>query len=151
MIDGFFGFAQAVVVADLDEDGDLDVIGGSQAAGIAWWENETIHRSAAFGAGLEVASLGQAARAIVADVDGDGDLDVVATGTSTLLWAENLGAGLGWTVRTLTTTLVIARGVAAGDIDADGDLDIVVTSALSGEVLWFENDGSPTDGGWLSH
>ena len=39
-----------------------------------------------------------------------------------------------------------------GDVDSDGDLDIVIVKNLRGDLLWFENDGSPNDGNlWNRH
>src|SRR5690606_15060847 len=44
-----FLYTRSVYAADLDGDGDLDVLGTAISANtIAWWENETIHRTAAY-------------------------------------------------------------------------------------------------------
>ena len=80
----------------------------------------------------------------VADVDGDGKLDlyfVSQVGANCLY--KNLGEGK-FTDITAEAGVALADriGVAAafGDIDNDGDADLYVTSVRSGNVL-FENDG----------
>ncbi len=39
-----------------------------------------------------------------------------------------------------------------GDVDSDGDLDVVIVKNLRGHLLWFENNGTATDGDlWRRH
>ena len=38
-----------------------------------------------------------------------------------------------------------------GDIDGDGDLDVVAALYGDNQVAWYENDGTPSDGGWTHH
>ena len=47
----------------------------------------------------------------------------------------------------LSETVVVGRGLAAGDLDADGDLDLVITAA-DGPARIFENRSS-REGAWL--
>jgi hypothetical protein len=86
---------------------------------------------------------------LVADVDGDGRLDLVLAGLpeDPLSW---------WRWPDLRrTTIARARvefttDAAAVDVDGDGDLDIVVPDGPNGSnLVWFENPrphGNPTDG-----
>ena len=88
----------------------------------------------------------------VADIDGDGDRDVVTAQA----WYENVGgAGLEWRPhRNLDLGERHQYGVAvrtwAGDMDGDGDPDVVQSEADNpdGRVAWFENDGR---GNWTRH
>jgi len=99
--------------------------------GIQWLENQGRLR---FEPHL-LAALPGAHRAVAADLDGDGDLDVVA---SAFVGAANPGAGatpsLVWLEQTKRGRFVrhtLAAGPGAlptldvGDVDQDGDLDIV--------------------------
>src|ERR1051326_7753241 len=78
-----------------------------------------------------------------ADLDGDGDLDLVSCDTvnNALYWYENDGKGNfrrhfipkdepGWFERH-----------AVGDINGDGKPDVVVVKNQSAELVWFENSG----------
>jgi hypothetical protein len=80
------------------------------------------------------------------DVDGDGDMDIVAfgasgvAGTTTVYWCENDGS------QSFTQHAVAAPGVArsavAADLDGDGDMDLAVGGDFG--IAWYENNGSQT-------
>ena len=84
--DGRFGDgADTVHVADVDGDGDMDVLSGSHPGTVAWYEN--LDGAGSF-AGQQVISNRLPLRfesVHFADVDGDGDLDVL----SATYWHEN--------------------------------------------------------------
>ena len=71
-----------------------------------------------------------------ADVDGDGDMDVLA-GHNNITWYENDGSE-SFTTHTISTSA--ASSVYTVDLDGDGDMDVVGSSSDS--VAWYENDGS---------
>jgi hypothetical protein len=132
----------SVQAADLDSDGDADVLATSVAESrVGWYENLG---AGSFGA---MRSLTQAAsgaiEASAADLDGDGDLDVIAASyyDDTIAWYENLGAGVFGPERALGTTANGAVGVDTGDLDGDGDLDVLAVSVFDDTVAWYENVG----------
>lgn len=99
-------------------------------------------------------SFTNASSIFVADIDGDNDLDVVATrpGSNKISWFENtIGDYTVWTEYFLTDTFRDANDIAAADMDLDGDIDIVGISGGGDGVKIWENDGTPKDGGWLEH
>ena len=76
-----------------------------------------------------------------ADVDGDGDVDVLSASTvdDKIAWYENDGQQ-SFTERTISTNVRGATSVFAADVDGDGDVD-VLSASVGDEIAWFENDG----------
>jgi hypothetical protein len=76
----------------------------------------------------------------VADIDGDGDLDVVATAykSDIVVWYEN--DQLNWTKHLIDPFLDNAVGVYIADIDGDDTLDVVAAGYAADRVVWYKND-----------
>ncbi|MCI0635238.1 MAG: VCBS repeat-containing protein, partial [Actinobacteria bacterium] len=133
-----------VAAADVDGDGDLDLLSGSYGAfPVAWYENLTIHRNAAFPA-QSVVYIGadNAQSVFAADVDGDGDTDALSASLSDdeLAWYENTdGAGSFGAQQVISTRADLAQSVFAADLDGDGDTDALSASATDDEIAWYEN------------
>ncbi len=94
---------------------------------------------------------------ITADVDDDQDLDLIGSiktsGVYKIVWWENDGtpAGGSWQQRDIGSSAEWITEVEAADLDGDLDFDVAMTSNQGGQMLWFENDGAPLDGGWIEH
>ena len=135
--------------ADLDGDGDLDALGASYYGDeFLWWENLAGDASSWIERPV-IDGLNSASSAEAADIDGDGDLDILGTAESDydVVWAENLyGDGSTWVEHTIESSAYLVYTAQAGDFDGDGDLDVVVGDRLGNdEILWYENltgDGS---------
>ncbi|HXH28224.1 MAG TPA: VCBS repeat-containing protein, partial [Candidatus Polarisedimenticolia bacterium] len=135
--------ATSVAVADLDRDGDLDVIAALPlVATVVWYENTDGQGS--FGAAQTVTTTASIASSVyAADVDADGDLDVLcaSSGNDTVAWYENTnGQGSFGSAQAITTTAAGAYSVVAADVDGDGDLDVLSASVDDDAVRWFENE-----------
>ncbi len=147
-VDGIYDGAWAVNAADVDGDGDMDVVGASWVLDdITWWENTN-------GIGTQWAvhtvdgSFTSAWSVFSADVDGDGDIDVLGAAKygHCITWWENTdGTGTAWTEHTVDGNFEGACSVFAADIDNDGDMDVLGAAAEAFDVCWWENtDGSGT-------
>ena len=119
--------AHGVYVADMDGDGDLDIVSASWLDDtIAWYENDGAANPTWTAADIATSADG-AFSVYVADMDGDGDLDIVSASYAddTIAWYENDGAAdPSWTAANIATSADGAESVYVADIDGDGDLDI---------------------------
>jgi len=133
---------QVVSAHDIDGDGDVDAVvtrGGSDRVDWARNNGDGTWTSIAIGGPT---GFDKPRGAEAADLDGDGDLDVVATafGSDTLSWFENTaGDGSAWTRVDLSTAIDGARAVTLADLDGDGDVDIAAGAQVDDDLLWFEN------------
>ena len=119
--------ARAVVLGDVDLDGDLDVLAGGQS------EQTRLYRNEGGGVFQDVTAAKMPDRRdltealALLDVDGDGDPDLVI-GTTSGLDALLLNDGTGrFTVGAagLPPRMDDTRAIASGDLDGDGDPDLV--------------------------
>jgi hypothetical protein len=144
VIDGGFDEALAVSVADLDGDGLPDILGGSAAgAEVVWWRN--LGGSPPGWSRSSIDDDVPGAHDLAgADLDGDGDADVIGVSfvnDEILWWRNDGGAGTAW------QRLVVASGfdyptkVAVADVDLDGDLDVFGVAWHDRQVAWWRNDG----------
>lgn len=149
-----------LAAGDIDGDGDVDIarldrwFENADGRGGAWVE----HQDFDFG---KVGPWGIQTRAELADIDNDGDLDLVqAEGDvvdGRVAWFENLeGQGGRWSRRSIRTPghSQDFHSICVADFDNDSDLDIFSGGGplTDGEKLWFiwENlDGKGS--AWTEH
>ncbi len=135
----------AIIVAtgDLDDDGDVDIVtaseeGASQGSLIIL-NNDG---SGQFGTVIDTATgelIGQVADIKIADLDGDGDPDILATDSGVFdgsqlqapgglfLFANN-GTSIAPATEAINTSMDRPGDSEIGDVDNDGNVDIVTTS-----------------------
>jgi hypothetical protein len=143
-----------IVTADVNGDGDLDVVAMGDGEGCFWysipknpaqnvdWEKITITTDVLndrvdIHSGFYPAGVG--------DLDGDRDADVFLADR----WMENGSNGKSWTAHRVFFGKRGPWGFSARsaivDLDSDGDNDIVVTDSdgQNSAVAWLENSGKP--------
>ncbi len=150
---------QAVALADVDGDSDLDIVlGNSDALAFGHPKRDRLYLNDGTGsftdATGQLASSNDDTRDVgLGDVDGDGALDIVtAVFVAEHRLAINDGSGSFGnqaapptvTERPLPTTSFATRAIALGDVDGDGDPDALV--ANHGANVLIENDAT----GWFT-
>ena len=159
-------------VADMDNDGDLDVVTGSfgQSFSITGWDLGQgaalrVHTNNGQGSFTQTTiletnffnQLFTGAKYIVgvttADLDRDRDLDIIVlqgSSVSRVAWIPNNGDGTYGGVQVIWQEDGLnPRGVDTGDVDGDGDIDVVVSTTPRrldnvGEIICMKN---PSGGG----
>ncbi|MBD3411003.1 MAG: hypothetical protein GF419_12455, partial [Ignavibacteriales bacterium] len=155
LINAVAGGAQALAIGDFDGDGDPDVAAALwNDNAIAWYRNDG---NGEFGGFTKSAiplaeNAARVADVAAADVDRDGDLDIVAalSGADAVAWYENLGDSTFGEARVVDDRLALVSSIFAEDIDRDGDPDLVAASSLDGVVVYYENGGGVFGEGFVA-
>ena len=132
-----------LAAADIDGDGDLDIVTTVDDGGLVWHENtgDKFLASNTHSIPIEAAS---AWSVLASDTDGDGDADLVyrASTPDSVVWRENKGGGMFGSPQTIVDDL--PRSVQLRDMDGDGDQDLFTTyqsEDRTGTVAWYQNLG----------
>jgi hypothetical protein len=125
----------SVVAADMDGDGDVDVLSGAQNE-IAWYPNT----DGAGQFGPPVVIGGWFAHSVVAaDMDDDSDMDIVAAlGNDLVVWLENKnGAGTSWSTQVVTSLVDNPVSVVATHLNGDAYIDLLSASFSDDKIAWY--------------
>ena len=136
----------SVQPADIDGDGDLDLVTSSYTANLPFGEQNTKaiqwheNQQGTFETSHDLVTMSRGSRLFaLADVESDGDVDIVSNSIgagSDVILLRNDGVG-GFTVTNLHNQSGRVEAFAFVDQDADGDLDLVLETTLS--LSWHEN------------
>jgi len=134
--------AESVLSADLDGDGDNDVLSASSYDGkITWYENTDGQGNFVLYQNIST-QAGGAQSVFSADLDGDGDYDVLSASTSSgkIAWYENIDEqGNFGPEQLLSANTQGLRSIFSADLDGDGDRDMLSASYLDKRIAWYEN------------
>jgi len=141
---------------DLDGDGDMDVVmalgmrnpeGQEVANQIVWYEHNGDPRDVPWKKYVIAQHFENAFEVVAGDLDGDGQMEVVATGwgePGKVAWFRHGGDPRGgWNQHTLKDNWSRANQVLAADLDGDRDLDIAAIAERGTlEFRWWRNESS---------
>ncbi len=142
-------------LADVDGDGDLDAVVGSLGGGLAFFRNVGSAVNPVFVENAGVLNpfngldAGDRSAPTFADLDGDGDLDLVVGHWTGLRYFANIGSAIAPQFSEITGAGNPFNGVNyiphcapdLADLDGDGDFDALVGDH-TGPVYYFENTGT---------
>ncbi len=143
VVDDNFNLAHYVQTVDLDGDNDIDILGAARVGNpwgdgdITWWEN---NGTPEFSEHLIEGDYGWAQAVGTADLDNDGDLDIIglADQSDEISWWENDG-DQNFTLNLISGSYFGGNSIFVADIDLDGDADFATTAFYADEVTWWQN------------
>ncbi len=131
----------AFAVTDIDGDGFHDIVIGSGEALVymnvnGQFSTHDVARTAS------VVNPGLIFLVHAADLDGDGNMDLIidGNGNSDIRWYANDGNGFFSFMQTIENTHQ-CKSLSTADFDNDGDMDVFAALFQEGEVGWYENTG----------
>ena len=151
------GKGAAPAFVDIDDDGDYDLFIGEQYGVSFAYENTGSASSPIWTAkpGWNLPDLEMGAKPAFADLDNDGDYDVlIGEGPSGATYGyENTGSASSpdWTAKPSwdpPTLEWMGAKPALADLDNDGDYDLLLYQAYTGDPFAYENDGSVSSPNW---
>lgn len=122
-IDNYSGISTSAIAADVNGDGLKDVF-------VTYWSNNTFYKydnlgSGSFGSRVTIAGyIYHPYQLYAADIDSDGDTDIVCGGTNAVIWYENDGAGNFIAEHNIGTGSYY-DGINSYDFNSDGRFDLV--------------------------
>jgi hypothetical protein len=143
-------YHQNPAIADLDSDGDLDLVIGKWNKELAYFINTgsaSAYQFEEVNAVYEAISRGQNTTPALVDIDADGDMDLfVGESSGSINYYENVGTAFKPVFELVSDTyLDIDTGRRSfpsfADLDQDGDQDMILGSDLEGLILYV-NEGT---------
>jgi len=134
----------AVALGDLDGDGDLDALVGSDRGAVVWINQGRAQggQEGTFAPSEQKISGGKTSAVFLADLDSDGDLDAVVAGPrqAAIWWNDGQMA---FSESGQRFRYSKRYGVAIGDFNDDGRPDVFAAEGSSDHRVWF-NQGDGT-------
>jgi len=146
---------RAIAHADLDNDGDLDIISGNFGGEVIAWENNGSPFSGSWAHSHIGTAKDEVARMDTADLDKDGDPDIVVgcgpgDDYQIIAWENNGSPFSGpWARHDLAAVReTYCSNVLCADLDGDSWVDIACVGGGTGDLTVWQNDGTPFNGLW---
>ncbi len=160
VVDEGLAETRAILAGDFNADGFTDLLGSARVAGLVlWYENSGDPVSGPWRRHI-IDSWGRPMHGSLADMDQDGDIDVLMTGglgagdrpsSHQVVWYENVGnpgRGERWLKHIIEEGFWEGFEAVSADLDRDGDLEVIATAfGDRGQIAWYER----LEDGWRKH
>lgn len=133
---------------DVDQDGDLDIISVNyRSSSLYWCRNPGPAHLGELWESVIIDRPGTSETGRLVDIDGDGQLDILPSGTSFAAWYQWRpdSTGKQFFARRDLPVEMIGHGIGAGDLNGDGRVDLVSPNG------WAEAPEDRVQGRWTWH
>lgn len=144
-------------IGDMNENGRQDIVIVENLTGdLYWFENSgtpddgrlwTLHE-------ITIGGMPHAYDVVLADITGDGRLDVAASGWlgHEIAWFEHPGTTGGtWKKHLLDDAMTEARTIRTADFTGNGRPDLLATASDANLTVWYEHPGGDASSAWRKH
>lgn len=164
------GWFERHAIADIDGDGRLDIaIVNNRDGNVVWFANNEHPAEGPWKRSVITTKCPRAYDIVLADFDGDGDLDAATSGytSARFTWYENPGkvaSDSEWTPHNIDDQMTEARTIRAADFNGDGKIDLLGTAVGARDVpldadpkvhgsalVWYENQFGGAGQPWKKH
>ena len=136
----YLNYYSSFIVSDLDSDGDLDIITGSDGQ-ISWYKNDGQQNfSDETYIYINNTTINDWLEIVAVDLDSDGDMDIISTGNDhTIRYYINDGE------QNFNPEIVVDNiyrpynPIYTIDVNGDNRIDIISNSSENGKIAWYEN------------
>ncbi len=131
----------AVVMADMDNDGKSDLITSNRTANtISIRKNTSVNGLISYASKIDFATVGSESKGVaVGDLDADGRIDVVSTGSNYIGIFRNTTSGTISLGPRVDYYIDAPNNVVIDDLDGDGKPELIVARKYYGQLLIFKN------------
>ena len=143
LVDNNFYGAHRVQTIDMDNDGDIDIVGAAYLGNqVTWWRNDG-GTPVVWTSQIIDSRFSKACVAYAVDLDNDNDMDVIGTGqgiNQIAWWRNDGGSPITWTKNIVQSNFTRPWPLYSCDVDGDGDNDIISGSSHNGNniIAWWE-------------
>ncbi len=132
-----------VATGDLDGDGKTDLLTSNGTTSVSAWRNTSTPGTVSFAARQDFTTPGSATDVALADIDGDGIMDIICTSTTpndmSVFKGTSSSGSISMGARTDYAAGANDQYFTIGDFDGDGKPDVAVSSITSGNVGVYRN------------
>jgi len=137
-----FDGAESVFATDIDDDGDVDVLGAAMNGNqIALWYNDG-ENPITWTKKVIDGNFRWARSVYAVDVNGDSLIDILGASyidNTISIWYN--GDDTTWTAQIVDNSFAGAHRVYASDLDNDNKIDVLGAAYLGDEIAWWKNNG----------